>query len=460
MRARAAKPSRDEQRRGGRREHERDRSRLPSTGAPATVTAARTASKPSSARAGGLPSARRGRAVEGGQREPAVQRGERPEGGGRDHRAGDEVGRRRPERVAEQQLLQPRRRRGRERQQRPRAEQRADGDCHADVGAEARSRAGQPDRERGGAATPPAAPSTSGSPASAASTSPGSSPWLSDSAAKRLAVQEHPHAERAAGGAEQRELEQRPAHERLVKGSVSQRHPCVVVRVVVEPDGGAVAEQDQLGAVGALQRLGREHGGGGAEPALLAVQAQHVVVRARERDVVGGDEQRAALARSSANSASMRAALTASTPESGSSSSSTRASCTSARAISTRWRWPPDSVAEAARGAVGEADAASAARARSRSRAAEAPPPRRAGVGAHQRDVERAGREVRAAPGRSAARRPARPCTSTVPRCCGSSPSSARNSVVLPPPLGPSTATRRPGATSKATSRSASVPGA
>ena len=52
---------------------------------------------------------------------------------------------------------------------------------------------------------------------------------------------------------------------------------------------------------------------------------------------------------SSAKTRSICAALGRSTPDSGSSSSSTGASCTSARAISTRWRWPPESVAEARR---------------------------------------------------------------------------------------------------------------
>ena len=54
---------------------------------------------------------------------------------------------------------------------------------------------------------------------------------------------------------------------------------------------------------------------------------------------------------------------------------------------------------------------------------------------------------------------PGRPGITISPRRTGSSPSSARNSVVLPPPLGPSTATRRPGATSKETARSTSRPG-
>ena len=52
-----------------------------------------------------------------------------------------------------------------------------------------------------------------------------------------------------------------------------------------------------------------------------------------------------------------------------------------------------------------------------------------------------------------------RPGSSIVPRRIGSSPSSARKSVVLPPPFGPSTPTISPAAAVKATSRSASAPG-
>ena len=45
-----------------------------------------------------------------------------------------------------------------------------------------------------------------------------------------------------------------------------------------------------------------------------------------------------------------------------------------------------------------------------------------------------------------------RPSSSTRPALGSSSPSSTRNRVVLPPPLGPSTHTDRPASTSKDTS--------
>src|SRR6185503_15127934 len=51
-----------------------------------------------------------------------------------------------------------------------------------------------------------------------------------------------------------------------------------------------------------------------------------------------------------------------------------------------------------------------------------------------------------------------RPLTSTVPAAGSSSPSSTRNSVVFPPPFGPSTQTDSPGATSNETSSSAGGP--
>ena len=99
-------------------------------------------------------------------------------------------------------------------------------------------------------------------------------------------------------------------------------------------------------------------------------------------------------ARSSAKTCSICAALGRSTPDSGSSSSSTGASCTSARAISTRWRWPPESVPKRACACSVEPDARER---RVRPRpvlARHAPVPRRPPVGAHQRDVVRADREV------------------------------------------------------------------
>ena len=51
------------------------------------------------------------------------------------------------------------------------------------------------------------------------------------------------------------------------------------------------------------------------------------------------------------------------------------------------------------------------------------------------------------------------PSIAAVPATAGSSPSRARKSVVLPPPLGPSTATAWPACAVNVTSRSAGAPG-
>jgi len=52
------------------------------------------------------------------------------------------------------------------------------------------------------------------------------------------------------------------------------------------------------------------------------------------------------------------------------------------------------------------------------------------------------------------------PARAIAPSVAGSSPSRARKRVVLPPPLGPSTATVSPGSAEKETSHSAKLPGA
>ena len=71
---------------------------------------------------------------------------------------------------------------------------------------------------------------------------------------------------------------------------------------------------------------------------------------------------------------------------------------------------------------------------------------------AHQRHVERADREVEPrALGLRHERRRARPAGRACPRTSASSPVSTRNSVDLPPPLGPSTLTRSPARTANVT---------
>ncbi len=167
--------------------------------------------------------------------------------------------------------------------------------------------------------------------------------------------------------------------------------------VVLDGDRRAAAlEHDQLGARRcAAARRWSATSPGGAERDLRAVQADHAVPAARLLDVVGGDEQdrgpRRAARRTPPRSAPRWRRRRR---DSGSSSSSTRLSCSSARAIRTRWRWPPDSAPKRLRARSARPTRSSAARAASRSARGERPPRRRAAVGAHQHDVERADREV------------------------------------------------------------------
>ena len=103
-------------------------------------------------------------------------------------------------------------------------------------------------------------------------------------------------------------------------------------------------------------------------------------------------------------------------------------------------------LAERAVGAVGEADVGERARgARGALVRGPGAATTAASQRAHQRDVERADREVepRALGLRHDA--DARRRAASVPARGRSSPSSARKSVVLPPPLGPRTAMRSPG---------------
>ena len=102
-----------------------------------------------------------------------------------------------------------------------------------------------------------------------------------------------------------------------------------------------------------------------------------------------------------------------------------------------RRRSPP----RAARGRPARAPRAAA----SRSRAARAPPPGQARERAHRRHVERRDRVVEARALGLRHRRAAR-ADAQLPASGRSSPSSARSSVVLPPPLGPSSASLSPAA--------------
>ena len=220
--------------------------------------------------------------------------------------------------------------------------------------------------------------------------------------------------------------------------------------VLVVADGdrahrGAVALQHHdLGAVGALQvfcRVSAAAGGPNATWRRLR-QRTRSNMRAPSTSWVDTSSVRPS-ARSSPNRRPIRSALAGSTPLSGSSSSSTRASCASARAISTRWRWPPDSSPK-------RTSALSASP--TRSRASMAARRSAARAGSHQRPPARVPMSATssALTGKSSRARSdcatyaGRPATSTSPARAGSSPVSARRRVVLPPPFGPSTQTDVP----------------
>src|SRR5262245_55537312 len=155
--------------------------------------------------------------------------------------------------------------------------------------------------------TPPAAPRISGTPASAATTSPGSIACDNDSAAyarrsSRIHTPSGPQASpRMIASANARcmiplDSISRPRRGRGACRVSSRRAASVLVRVVGDGDGLAGAVEDhELVAVGAAQDVGGQRLLGRAERDLAVVEAEHPRPRARLGDVVGGDEQRAAL---------------------------------------------------------------------------------------------------------------------------------------------------------------------
>jgi hypothetical protein len=187
-----------------------------------------------------------------------------------------------PRQVAEQQLLEPRRRLGAQREQRADAEQRGDRDGDPDVGADPLVAGGQRDRPAATIA-PPAAPSTSGAPASAAMTSPGQQPVAHRLGGVGLAVQQDPHAQRAEGEREDQDLEQRTA------GDGVGEHQCswCSTAIAVVPSARTTSSPPYV----ACSTSGLRHSG--APNAIWRpVQAQDALPGAGLADVVGRHEQR------------------------------------------------------------------------------------------------------------------------------------------------------------------------
>ena len=254
--------------------------------------------------------------------------------------------------------------------------------------------------------TPAAAPSSSGTPGQRGDHEPGQHRVRERLRRVRAPQQQDPDAQRPAGEPEDDRLDERALHD----PAGQHRHQWRVV-VVRDADGlagrrrGSRARRRRCGA--GRRCVSVVSGAPNATwPWLRHSTRGHA--RACATSWVATSSARPS-ACSSAKTRSICAALGRSTPDSGSSSSSSGASCTSARAISTRWRWPPLSVPNRARACSASPTRASAASALRPVRARDALEPRRAPVGAHQRDVVRARPGSRAARPRSAARTRAGP---------------------------------------------------
>ena len=131
---------------------------------------------------GARPSAAGARPVEADDEQARVQHDERAEHDRAEARGEHEVGVGDAEHVAEEQLLQPRGRVGRQREQRAEAEQAGDDDGDRRVVPDRRRARPRPRRASAATISPAAPPTTSGAPASEATTSPGSRACASDSA--------------------------------------------------------------------------------------------------------------------------------------------------------------------------------------------------------------------------------------------------------------------------------------
>ena len=341
--------------------------------------------------------------------------------------------------VAEEQRLDPRRRGRRERQQGAEAEHRGDDDGDRGVAADPGDPRRQRDRERGDDDRRHRAEQQRGA------GDRGEDQAREERVRERLgrvgeAVEDDPAAERAAGDAEQDDLGEGALHERFLQW----------LEHVSGGDGVGAGSRGRRRresrrwrrrrSLPAPPRSSRTWSGGPQATWRLLMQRTRSQ-RARLLEVVGGDRRRPAPPPPArAISASRLSALGRSRPEKGSSSSSTPASWTSARAISTRWRWPPERRPKVCSASARRPTRSSASRRRLALAPARPPPPGQPRQRPHRRHVERRDRVVEPrALGLGHGRRRSR-ATRSVPASGGSSPSSARSSVVLPPPLGPSRA--------------------
>ena len=206
----------------------------------------------------------------------------------------------------------------------------------------------------------------------------------------RVAQVQQPDAERAARRAEHDDLQQRA----LQQAGVEDLHQCAWCWI--GDRAVAAVQQHDLRAVGGLEHGVRQRVGRRAVRDLLAAQAQDAIPAARLLDVVGGDQQHAALGaqvvedphdRLLAGLVDSRERLV---EQQHAGVLDERAGDQHALALAARQR------AEALARVLGEADALQRSARQRAVGGGHAPVPRRARIGAHQRDVERADGEVQA----------------------------------------------------------------
>ena len=398
--------------------------------------------QPEGGRAGGI---ERG----GGERSP--ERHERSATNGHEHRGGHEVAAGHPERIAEQQLLKALRRVGSEGEQRPEADEPGDRDGCPGVGGDIRVARGERD-QRGRDDRPARGAEQQRRPGQ-----PGQHQAGQQAVRERLsgvgqALAHDPEAESAAEPSGEHELEHGaqldPAHDEAVSVTVA-----MAVLVVVDgdrPRGARLVQDDQLAAVGLLERLAVERRRGRAERDLAAVEAEHEIECARSLDVVARHEQRPALGAQLAEQRLDQLGARGIHPgERLVEQEHPRVLHQGAReqralALAAR------QLAEVRVGLLGEADPFE--------RAARGGSLIAAG-GSHQRPFASAPMSAtsRALTGKSRRVRSVwatyagRPVTCMRPAAGSSSPVRARKRVVLPPPFGPSTQTVTPGSAAKLT---------
>ena len=208
---------------------------------------------------------------------------------------------------------------------------------------------------------PPDAPSTIGTPASAASTSPGSIAWESDSAAYvwrrcRIQTPSGPHTTPSSttSASARRSSSLSSSSISRGRGGSGRRR---------SPRRGSRAPRRTSRAAPARSARPR------AAPKAICVPLRHSTLSHRRAWSMSCVDTSRPLPseRSSSRMASRPASLARSTPVNGSSSSSSGASCSSARAMSTRWRWPPESAPNRVPACAARPTRSSMAVARSRS---------------------------------------------------------------------------------------------